>query len=112
MIIFLKSIFLLLRNYGMDFRFSAYFSSINSFMHAQPSSGASCLIFGRNLRLLPYFMCANSKGSGETGWMRRLACAFAGHLCDKYHNLMSWLKLFLKLFYGSLCFAPDNATGS
>ena len=28
--------------------------------------GARCLIFGRTLRLLPYFMCANSEGSGET----------------------------------------------
>ena len=41
-------------------------------IHAQPSSGARCLIFGRTLRLLPYFMCANSEGSGETrgctGW--------------------------------------------
>ena len=35
-------------------------------------------------------MCSNSEGSGETAQMRRLA--FAGHLCDKYHNLMSWLK--------------------
>ena len=34
--------------------------------HAQPSSGARCLIFGHTLRLLPYFiMCANSKGSGS-----------------------------------------------
>ena len=32
--------------------------------HAKPSSGARCLIFGRTLHLLPYFMCANSKGSG------------------------------------------------
>ena len=51
-------------------------------------------------------MCANSEGSGETArmrrhaWasdeiapMRRLARAFAGCLCDKYHNLMSWLIL-------------------
>ena len=37
--------------------------------HAQPSSGARCLIFGRTLRLLPYFMCANSEGAGETAWM-------------------------------------------
>ena len=36
-------------------------------------------------------LCANSKGSGETAWMRRLAWAFAGRLCDKYHNIMSWL---------------------
>ena len=59
----------------------------------QPSSGARCLIFGRTLRLRPYFMCANSEGSGETARMRRIAWAFAGRLCDKYHNLMSWLKL-------------------
>ena len=29
----------------------------------------------------------------ETARMRRLAWAFAGGLCDKYHNLMSWLNL-------------------
>ena len=34
-------------------------------------------------------MCANSEGSGETARMRRLAWAFAGRLCDKYHNLMN-----------------------
>ena len=34
-------------------------------------------------------MCKNSEGSGETAQMRRLAWAFAGRLCDKYHNLMS-----------------------
>ena len=38
-------------------------------------------------------MCANSEGSGETGWLRRLDWAFDGRLCDKYHNLMSWLIL-------------------
>ena len=67
-----------------------YFSSsVNSFFKhaAQPSSVARCLIFGQSLRLLPYFMCANSKGSGETAQMRRPAWAFAGHLCDKYHGL-------------------------
>ena len=36
-------------------------------------------------------MCANSKGSSETARMRRLAWPFAGRLCDKYHNLKSWL---------------------
>ena len=36
-------------------------------------------------------MCGNSEGSGETGRMHRLAWAFAGRLCDKYQNLMSWL---------------------
>ena len=38
-------------------------------------------------------MCVNSEGSGETAWKRKLAWAIAGCLCDKYHNLMSWLKL-------------------
>ena len=33
--------------------------------------------------------CVNSEGSGR---MRRLAWAFAGRLCNKYHNLMSWLR--------------------
>ena len=47
------------------------------------------LIFGRTLRLFPYFMCANREGSGETALVRRLAWAFAGRLCDKYCNLMS-----------------------
>ena len=58
--------------------------------------GARCLIFSRILCLLPYFMCANSEGFGETAWMRWLAGAFTGRLCDKYHNLMSWLKLLQK----------------
>ena len=66
----------------------------SSYSHAQQSSGARCLIFGWAHRLLPYFMCANSEGSGETVRMRRLAWAFAGRLCDKYHNLMSWLVLY------------------
>ena len=42
--------------------------------------------------LLPYFTCAHSEGSGVAAWMRRLAWAFSGRLCDKYYNLMSWLK--------------------
>ena len=65
----------------------AFSSSVNSFF----KHGARCLIFGRTLYPLPYFMCANSEGSDETARMRRLAWAFAGCLCDKYHNLMSWL---------------------
>ena len=36
-------------------------------------------------------VCDYSEGSGETARMRRLAWAFVGRLCDKYHNLMSWL---------------------
>ena len=51
------------------------------------STTVNSLMFGRTLRLLPYFMCANSEGSGEGS----LALAFDGRLCDKYHNLMSWL---------------------
>ena len=43
-------------------------------------------------------MCANSEGSGETACMRWLARAFAGRQCDKYHNLMSWLKSSDRLF--------------
>ena len=43
-------------------------------------------------------MCANSEGSGETVRMRRLALDFAGRLCDKYQNLMSWLKCFINGF--------------
>ena len=62
-------------------------------MHAQPSSKTRCLIFCQTLRLLPYFMCANSEGSSETARMRRLAWDFDGGLCDKYHNPMCWLKL-------------------
>ena len=64
-------------------------------MYAQPSSWARCLIFAWTVHLLSYFMCANSKGSGETAQTRRLALAFAGHLCDKYHNQMSWPSSFV-----------------
>ena len=71
-----------------------FLSSLNSFKSAcVPSSVARCLIFVRTLRLCPYFMCANSEGSGEIAQMRRLTWAFTGHLCDAYHNLMSWLIL-------------------
>ena len=59
--------------------------------HVQPSGEARCLIFSRILRPLSYFMYANSEGSGETALVHRLAWAFAGRLCDKYHNFMSWL---------------------
>ena len=34
-------------------------------MHAQLSSGARCLGFVLNLHLLPYFVYASSKGSGQ-----------------------------------------------
>ena len=55
-------------------------------------------------------MCANSEGSGETARMRRLAWAFDSRLCDKYHNLMSWLKwkwLKFLLEIGSVYFCSD-----
>ena len=35
-------------------------------------------------------MCANNEGSGETRGCAG-SPAFAGRLCDKYHNHMSWL---------------------
>ena len=63
--------------------------SHSSNAHAQPSSGARCLIFGRTLRLLPYFMCANSKGSGETA-PSLVACvisttiSWAGSFCFEH----------------------------
>ena len=39
--------------------------SLSSNAHVQTSSRGRCLIFGRTLRLLLFFMCANSEGSGE-----------------------------------------------
>ena len=57
-------------------------------MHVQPSSGTRCLLFGRTLRLLPYFICANSQGSGETAQMRRLASAFTYVKSTKFHELL------------------------
>ena len=67
-------------------------SSINSFFKRACTAIQWCLIFGWTLRLLTYLMCANSEGSSETVQMCRLVWAFTGHLCDKCHNLMSWLK--------------------
>ena len=74
-------------------------------MHAQPSSGDRCLIFARTLHLLIYFMCLNSEGSGEIARMCKLGVAFAGRLCDKNHNLMSWLICCCFIFLAQmLCF--------
>ena len=70
-------------------------------MHAQQSTGATRLIFGQTLRLLPYFMCANSEGSGETA---RIAL----RLCDKYHNLMSCL--IFSAYYGTAAVGRYKAT--
>ena len=58
--------------------------------HAQPSSGARCLNFGRTLRLLPYFMCTNSEGSGSGSpepWLG--ACVIS--------TIISWAGSFLSL---------------
>ena len=41
--------------------------------------------------------CVNSESSGKTAQMHRLSWAIAGCLCDKYHNLRSWLKCFCLL---------------
>ena len=65
---------------------------------------AGCLIFGRTLRLFPYFMCVNSEGSGETARMRRIAWDVAGRLCDKYYDLMSWLNYVLVGVFSGLLF--------
>ena len=55
-------------------------------------------------------MCANSEGSGETARMRRLAWVFAGRLCDKYHNLMSWLKCaFILIYKASNCLCRKDS---
>ena len=49
-------------------------------------------------------MCAKSEDSGETARMRRLARAFAGRICDKYHNLMGWLNYYYSLLWRMLHF--------
>ena len=54
-------------------------------------------------------MFANSEGSGETAQMRRLTWAFTGRLCDKYHNLISWLNYDL-FFYMFSSFYIDTIT--
>ena len=68
-----------------------YFSSsITHFSnaHAQPYSRDKCLIFGWTLCLLPYFICANSEGSGETA----LCTALPESLLDAYAitTIISW----------------------
>ena len=70
--------------------------------------GLEVWFFGRTLRLLLYFMGANSEGSGETARIRRLAWAFAGRLRDKNHSLICWLIwhdlfCFLLQYTGNVC---------
>ena len=70
-----------------------YFSSsVNPFFKCTSAAVQFGGGVGWTLRLLPYYMCANSEDCGDTTRMRRLAWAIAGRLCGKYHNLMSWLK--------------------
>ena len=77
-------------------------------VHAQPSSGTRCLIFCQSLRLLPYFMCANSEFSGETAWMRRPSWAFAGRICDKYYNLMSFVRTWMPVKLNTCLFYEQS----
>ena len=95
-------------------------SSVNSSnAQAQPSNGATRLIFGQILHLFLY-LCANSEGSGETAQMRSLTWAFAVRLRDKYHNLMSWLIWMFTVAYQfplseiniAWCLAGRNRYGS
>ena len=75
-------------------------------MHSQPV-GAGCLI---DSCLLPYFMCVNSEGSGETAQMRiepwLVAWAVAAHLCGTYHNLRSSIIVRTRYNYKIHNFAP------
>ena len=63
--------------------------SVNSFFKCA-CAAIQWVIFGRTLRLHLYLR-ANSEGSCETAWMQRFAWAFAGRLCDKDRNFMSWI---------------------
>ena len=64
-------------------------------LHKRPEKGsgeatyrARCMASCMKLLQGLLYMSASSKGSGETAIMRRLACAFTAHLCDKYNFLM------------------------
>ena len=47
-----------------------------------------------------FFMCATSSGSGETA---RISWAFAGRLCDRYQNLMCWLRVwYVDIFFSKV----------
>ena len=52
--------------WAMSWDYGTFGPLYSSNVHMQPSSGARCLIFGRTLSPFPYFMCANSEGSGDT----------------------------------------------
>ena len=71
--------------------------------HVQPLKRVRDVALCLKLPLTPFIVWANSEGSVETAWMRRLAWAFAVCLCDKYLFFMCRLKSFLlfekKMFY-------------
>ena len=56
----------------------------------------------------PYYISLNSKGSGTTGLLYRLAWALAGRIRDKYHFLVcllnNWLLVSLKLIFMEIWF--------
>ena len=57
--------------------------------------------------------CADVQArSGKTLRMRRLTWAFVGHLCDKYHNLMSWLIYAFNFFFTKLLLVALNLVNS
>ena len=60
--------------------------------------------FDRTLRLLPYFKCANSEGSGKTVRMRKLAWAFTDRLCDKAKKIYECVSQVSRPYQG---FCPD-----
>ena len=73
-----------------------YFSSsFFSNSHPQPSSGARRPICDWTLRLLPYFMCANSEGSGETVQMPEPSLV-AYVISTISHELAHYLNFILK----------------
>ena len=68
----------------------AYAQSLFFNIHAQLARGARCLNFGLRLPLLPYLVCARSKGSDETAHMRSLVWVFDARQNDTYQNLVCW----------------------
>ena len=65
-------------NMSLLMRLWYFLSFVNAFFkRACAFNQWGYMIFGRALRLLPYFMCANREGSGETARMHRPTWAFA-----------------------------------
>ena len=61
--------------------------------HTQLSSGATVLIFGLGIHLLPYFEYAISKSADKTAQMHSLVRAYAAWLSDKYYDLISHVQV-------------------